>query len=351
MELIDRVTAIVEEVRNDFAPDPRRTVFEVTVSVDPARVSLAGATSEPKAAEALHRRIALLDTGLEVLDAVQRLPCLPDGAPAHAIVTSAAAPMLSGPLVSDANVSQVLMGHRLLVLRHVGRWLHCRSTDGYIGWVHRGYVRQVDESEAREWELGAGGEACFSLGAQVRDEHEEVIARLPWGCRFVRREGEALLPNGLRGRLEGEWVPLAEQSQRFPPVGEAMIATAALWLGAPYLWGGTTPGGVDCSGLAVAVYRTHGLSLPRDSDQQARVGEEVDPGGDFSRLRPADLLFFAEEPSRITHVVLSLGGSKIIHSSLGNGGVWRNDLQGSLGYETELRSLFVCARRVVPQVK
>jgi len=93
--------------------------------------------------------------------------------------------------------------------------------------------------------------------------------------------------------------------------------------------------------------RLHGVELPRDSDQQADIGAQVDPGPDFGRLRVGDLCFFAEDARRVTHVALSLGGSAIIHSSLGNGGVFRNDLAGSLPYERELRDLFVVARRVL----
>ncbi len=284
MEVINRAAAVVAEVRAELAPDPRLAVFEIEIEWDGDRLVLLGATSEPTAGEVLHRRVALLEEVGEVLDAVHRLP-LPGGTPMHALVSSATAPMLAAPLVSGPSVSHTLLGHRLLVLREHGRWLHCRSEDGYLGWVHRGYVRRMDESEVRSWELGAGGEACFSLGAEVRRGDGEVVGRLPWGCRFLRRGEEALLPNGLAGTLSGDWVALPEKQRRFPPLREEVVATAGRWLGAPYLWGGTIPAGVDCSGLAQASYRTYGVLLPRDSDQQARIGEAVDPGHDFSRLR------------------------------------------------------------------
>jgi cell wall-associated NlpC family hydrolase len=70
---------------------------------------------------------------------------------------------------------------------------------------------------------------------------------------------------------------------------------------------------------------------------------------DFSRLRPADLLFFAEnDERRISHVAISLGGSSIIHSALSNGAVACNDLAGTLDLEKRLREIFVRARRILP---
>jgi gamma-D-glutamyl-L-lysine dipeptidyl-peptidase len=255
-------------------------------------------------------------------------------------------PLLAGPLISETHVSQAVLGRRMTILRRQGRWLQCRSDDGYLGWVHRGYVREMSESDARGWEMGVGGEACLSLGADVYDEGGEVVARLPWGARVVRRpDGSVHLPDGTGGHPTGTLLPLSERAQRFRPTGAQMADTAAQWLGAPYLWGGVTQAGVDCSGFVQAVFHLHGISLPRDSDQQARAGEPVEPDERYSNLRPGDLLFFAETPRRISHVTLSLGGSRIIHSSLGNGGVRRNDLLGPLPYERELRDIFVCARR------
>lgn len=349
MDGMERIAQIVRAVRDEYAPDPRLAVFEVEVSTDEHLVSLLGATSEPTAAEALHRRIALLDLAREVEDRIARLPDPAERRTSHALVTASVAPMLSDSVVSGIHVSQALLGHRLLVLRERGRWLQCRSADGYLGWIHRGYLHRVEETEARQWEMAADGAACLSLEAEVRGEGGEVLARLPWGARFaLGHDGRAYLPDGSAGAVAGEWVALAEQEGRFPQRGEAVVATAARWIGAPYLWGGITRAGVDCSGLVQAAYRTHGVDLPRDSDQQAATGAEVDPGDDFSRLRPGDLLFFAEDPGRVTHVTMSAGGSRIVHSSLGNGGVRRNDLNGSLAFERELRELFVCARRILP---
>jgi cell wall-associated NlpC family hydrolase len=157
------------------------------------------------------------------------------------------------------------------------------------------------------------------------------------------------LPDGRRGRLaNGELVPVDRLFDRFPPRGESVVRTAQRWLGSPYLWGGVAFGGVDCSGLAQAVFWMHGIALPRDSDLQARVGSQVDVGENFSGLMAGDLLFFSENADRITHVAISMGGGAMIHSSLTNGGVELNDLRGNREFEAKLRSIYSHAQRVLP---
>lgn len=348
MALIDRLEVTIGSVRLEFAPDPREAIFEVEVIEDDAAISVVGVTSEPAAAESLQRRVGRIDADRPVTVEVVRLPP-PELDHPHALCSSATAPMLAGPFVSDPQVSQTVLGHRLLVFREHSRWLQCRSADGYFGWIHRGYLQRRSEVEARSWEAGADGELCTSLGARVVGEGGDVLARLPWGARVVRLDdGRVRLPDGVEAWVEGELVPETQRPLRFPLVGERVVETAARWHGAPYVWGGVTRAGVDCSGLVQVVYRTHGLQLPRDSDQQARVGEEVEPGDGFEGLLPGDLLYFAEEGTRVSHVALSLGGSGIIHASIGNGGVGTNDLSADSGFERELRRLFICARRVIP---
>ncbi len=346
---LDDAAALVEAVRAELAPDPRLAVFEVEVEArGPGELALVGATSEPEAAEALRMRVAHLDGWREVVDEIRRLPEASPDELVHAVVSAAVAPMLAGPMVTGTQVSQAVLGNRLIVLRDQGRWLQCKSSDGYIGWVHAGYLKLLDEEDARAWETGTGGDPWLSLGAEVRTDGGEVLVRLPWGARVVREGADAVrLPDGRVGRPHGELVPAAVRPIAFPAEGAALCETAARWLGAPYLWGGVTLGGVDCSGFVQAVYRTHGKTIPRDSDQQSRFGQAIDPGEGFRDLRPGDLAFFAEEPGRCSHVVMSTGGPEIIHASLGNGGVARNDLMGRRSYERELRRLFCIARRVV----
>lgn len=348
MDVIDRVREIVDGVRAELEIDPRTSVFDVDAVEEEREIVIVGATSEPAAEEMLQRRIGSLDLDLPVRVEIARLPH-PDGGLAHALVTASLAPMLSGPFPSDAPISQVVLGQRLLVLRDYGGWLHCRSPDGYLGWVNAGYLRRVDEIEARNWEGGEGGERALSLGGRVVDVAGATLRRLPWGARVtLLRDGRVRLPDGSVGRAIGAIVPETERARRYPRSGREVVATAEMWMGVPYVWGGITRAGTDCSGLAQVVMRTHGVELPRDSDLQERVGQEVMPGREFSGLRPGDLLYFAAGGGRVSHVAISSGGPRLIHAAVTNGGVARNDLTGPLDFERELRSAFLSARRVLP---
>jgi gamma-D-glutamyl-L-lysine dipeptidyl-peptidase len=338
----------LEQVRARHAPDPRTAVFEVEAILEGSTLTLTGVTSEAEAARELHRAVASIPGGLRVVDRLRLLPEADADECVHALVTASVGPMMSAPAVQSTQVSQAVLGTRLIVLRRDGRWMQCRGGDGYIGWIHAGYLALTDEATAREWETGSGGEPWLALGAEVLDGCGEVLARLPWHARVVRDgNGRVRLPDGRTGEVRGDLVPLGARRLAFPDDGAAIVASAVRWMGAPYLWGGITPWGVDCSGFVQALYRMHGVVLPRDSDQQSRAGAEVDAGEAFDRLLPGDLLFFSEEPGRCTHVALSTGGSGIVHASLGNGGVARNDMAGPRHYEGELRRCFRRAGRIL----
>jgi cell wall-associated NlpC family hydrolase len=131
------------------------------------------------------------------------------------------------------------------------------------------------------------------------------------------------------GSTEGDWlaVQLADGRTGFvrasdlekPPSTrravsrDRLVATGMRFVGIPYLWGGSTPRGFDCSGLVQRIYRLQGVVLPRDSDQQARIGA-LKSVGSLDDLAPGDLLFFGRAAQRITHVAMVLPDRLFLHA-------------------------------------
>lgn len=264
-------------------------------------------------------------------------------------------------------VTQMVMGEEALVLGAREPWLQVRLADGYVGWVHRGSVlcTEIPDLEAFESELearrpAAGGWIVVTLGARAREAPDPAsapVADLVQGARIRVEEtrDDAIrvrLPDDVRGWLDRDAaIPAERLGDRFPAEGSSILEHAARFLGLPYLWGGTSEKGFDCSGLVQRIYGLHGVPLPRDSDRQVRAGRPVDPGARWEAVEDGDLAFFAEPPAeRATHVGILASGGRMIHASTSRNGVAWDDLRpGSrspLG--ARLAEWLIAVRRVLP---
>jgi hypothetical protein len=340
---------MIESVRQQFVPDVRSGVFDVVAEQSGGNVVLRGQSTNPEAITELVSQ--LRGQGVTALDEVLRLPDPTLGDSRFALVRSAVTPVYAEPRLPAPQISQLVLGMRVeLLARSADNWFRIRGEDGYIGWVYGGYLQTGDDEWAFAWERGSSGEPVVSLGAELVDSEGRVLTRLPWGARLSRHSGALHLPDGRSGIVgDGDVIDVDRLSDWFPLRGESVARTARRWVGAPYLWGGVTVNGVDCSGFTQAVMWMHGIALPRDSDLQARTGTGVALELDLAEIRPGDLLFFAEPGARVSHVAISLGGPLIIHSALGNGGVHINDLNGDLPFEQRLAAMLVSARRMLAE--
>ena len=120
-------------------------------------------------------------------------------------------------------------------------------------------------------------------------------------------------PDGRSGYIQSQHIGNTSITIQSPDqLRHLIIKTARNMMGFPYLWGGNSSKGNDCSGFTQSAFRANGIDLPRDSRQQALVGEQVIPDEKFSNILAGDLLFFGAK-DRVTHVGISVGGAEFIH--------------------------------------
>jgi len=327
---MDRVERAVDDIRRKWVPDGRLGVFEVSLLPK----GVAGVTSSRDARDAL-RRLA----GEQEL--VEQVRLLPDETvtDAAAIVTAALAPLLGAPQVSAPRVSEALHGESLDVLERRDDWLRVRAPDGYVAWTHAGYVATGATDWADDWRERA---TARSLSADIVTTYSR--RRLPTGARVALRRGVVELADGQEGAVAGGYVR-REQELRAEARHLALPELALKWFsGAPYLWGGRTEWGIDCSGLAQAVYAARGIRLPRDSDQQFVEGKEIAIASDGTGYEAGDLLFFAER-GRVSHVALWSGAGHVVHAALSRGGVASDRLFGDEPRMVRMRENLVGVRR------
>ncbi|HKE90823.1 MAG TPA: SH3 domain-containing C40 family peptidase [Gemmatimonadales bacterium] len=332
--MTEQLIRALGELQRKWVPDRRIGVFDV--ALQEGRIE--GSTTS-REAQAEVRRIGSA-AGLEV--AVTLLPNATVDSGDVAVVTAALAPLLERPAVRAPRVNEAVQGEPLTLLERKDDWLRVRGGDGYVAWIHSGYVRVG----LTDWFEGWLRQATIrSLGCELEYQGERV--RLPIGARLAPlREGSGV--ETADGRLARVVAGVVRSESELHAEARLMaIPQLALrWFGgAPYLWGGRTEWGVDCSGLVQAVYAARGLALPRDSDQQAASGEPVALSGSGAGYAVGDLLFFAER-ERISHVALWAGSGRIVHSTLSRGGVVSEDLFADQARLKTLREQLVVVRRV-----
>ncbi len=264
----------------------------------------------------------------------------------HSIVFAAAAPVRAEPSHRAERVTEWLCGEVIAILERAEGWLLGRGPDEYEGWVTESAALAGKPSEIDAWRRDA---TLWSLGTELQGDLPRAANRLPWGARARPASGgRVALPDGTIAvpRDPDRLVPEEDRAERFPATGDAILHTALEWSGAPYMWGGRTRAGVDCSGLVQAVYGLHGCPLPRDSDQQREVGADLAVGpGTWGDLEPGDLLFFAPEGRGISHVAICVGGGGILHAAASNGRVAVNDLGSDEHLARLLRGSMVAGTR------
>ena len=238
------------------------------------------------------------------------------GLPEWMLVVSAVADVRREPRHQSELVSEAIHGDAVTPLRAENEWTLVRMDDGYIGWIRDWHLKTWTTVEADAFAAGATHRIKSNHGVVFESPGGSPLSELVAGTRLM--VGERSTRGLVAVRLADDRTGFVARSSLEPlrkrrPTPERLAETGRRFIGIPYLWGGTTPNGFDCSGLIQRVYRLNGVLLPRDSDQQARFGVEKVISGP-ENVTPGDLLFFGRSRDSITHVGLVLPDRTFLHS-------------------------------------
>jgi cell wall-associated NlpC family hydrolase len=291
----------------------RRTCYTHVAALAPDGATIEVDCSDPGLADELRRELAARDASARLR--VRSLPLA--GMPERMLVVSGVADVRRDPSHASELVSQAVLGDLVEPLKTEGEWVLARMDDGYIGWIRDWHLRA--------WSLAKRDSFAARAAHRVGANHATIhcapsadslpVAQLVVGtpvaaARAVRGWLSVELPDGRTGFARRADVEKTPHGRATPA---RLARTGRRFLGVPYLWGGTTPAGFDCSGLIQRIFRLHGILLPRDSDMQARWGVERIVDGP-SGIAPGDLLFFGRTAEAITHVALVLPDGTFLHS-------------------------------------
>jgi len=223
----------------------------------------------------------------------------------YGIANLAIAPLRAQPKHASEQVSQLLFGETFEIMERHENWLRVITAfDGYEGWLNELQFASIGaETYGRLSQIKVVTTRTFTtrtFATAALKEADNSIIYLPFG---------STLPFFENGKIK-----VGDDAFTVDTQGDVdtMLEIAYSFINTPYLWGGRTHFGIDCSGFAQAVMRTQGVNLRRDAWQQAEQGQIVDF---LQSATLGDLAFFDNDEGRITHVGIMLNNEMIIHAS------------------------------------
>jgi gamma-D-glutamyl-L-lysine dipeptidyl-peptidase len=210
-------------------------------------------------------------------------------------------PLRSGPSHKSEMLSQIVFGEKYIVKGEAGKWLKIETLfDKYSGWIDSDHLQHCND----------------------KDNDKGFVINKPLPCfkkdktKLILEPGSEIYNPDFKSKTftAGDNIFKAAQefNKNYITINESITDTAMRFINSPYIWGGRIPSGIDCSGLTQLVYKLHGISIPRDSGQQAEIGETINL---LYESQPGDLVFFDNERGTITHVGMIFSEGLVIHAS------------------------------------
>ncbi len=351
--ITDNFEIEIDSVGSVWIPDKREGIFEANLYPSGADLVLKGETSAPEAKEAV---ISLLKSrGVAFTDSLIVLPDKIAIEEPWGLVNVSVCNLRSSASYGAELVSQALMGTPVRILKKDGGWLLIQCPDSYLGWVDSDAIVSFTETEHNTWKYSKRAFYSKKTGDIFADQISgKIISDIVAGC-IVEITGDmkgfhrVRLPDGRTGFVQKDECVLLDDlktDKYLKP--ENLLSTSVSFMGIPYLWGGTSAKGFDCSGFVKTIYFLNGIILARDASLQFRNGIEIGKASYPDSLKTGDLLFFGsirEGIPRATHVGMYTGDGEFIHAS---GMVRVNSLDSTrANFSSYRKNSFLGVRRVI----
>ncbi|MFA3781804.1 NlpC/P60 family protein [Melioribacteraceae bacterium 4301-Me] len=350
------INDIIKKVKSTYAPDKRTAVFEITATDSGGVYVLSGETNLTEAKNELIDNLNKLNISFE--DKINLLPSKLLGENTYGIINLSVANIRTAPSHSAELATQALLGTPVKILKKDDGFYLVQTPDYYISWIDDGGLILMNKKEINEWieQPKIIFTSEFGFAYKEPNVNSEHVSDLVAGNILINL-GEkddfyyVEFPDHRTAYIEKEkCFPLDDWLSKAEPTEANIISTAKRFLGIPYLWGGTSAKGMDCSGFTKTVYFLNGVVLQRDASQQVNTGTLVDTENGFENLRPGDLLFFGEKEKgdkkeKVTHVAIYIGNYEYIHAS---GRVMINSFEkDSANFSSYRLNHFIRAKRII----
>jgi hypothetical protein len=357
---MEKVNSVVQTVKEKFVPDKRTAVFNLESIESENKLTIKGETNIADAKSEFIRLMKESDLNFE--DQIEMLPSEKLGEKKFGVINLSVANIRSKPDHHEELATQSILGTPIKILKkgEDGYYL-VQTPDNYISWLDDDGFTFMTKDQLSEWisspKIIFTKEYGFSYSEA--DMNSQTVSDLVAGnlLKILGEDSDFYLVNYPDGRVayikKDEAKLFNDWYNGLNPNGETILKTAYRFMGIPYLWGGTSTKGMDCSGFTKTVYYLNGIVLQRDASQQVNNGELVDTKDGWQNLQPGDLLFFGRKADenrkeRITHVAIYIGDGDFIHAA---GRVKINSFNPEKSYYSDYRkSGFIRAKRILTSV-
>lgn len=361
--IVKRINQLSSQVQKKYAPDRRTEFYELKLDkAEPLSYTLQ--VSNPDAVKEFKTLLKSENISAQVKEEV--LPSQDLGEAIYGVSNLSVINTRYSPSHSAEMATQATLGTPVKILKKERGHYFVRTPDNYLSWTETRGIIPMTKSDFEKWQsskklvytdlfgfaYSEASESSLPISDLVAGNILQVLEEANGFYKVSFPDKRIAYISAKKAQLYDQWKLQAN------PSAEQILKTARNFLGIPYLWGGTSVKGMDCSGFTKTSYLLHGIVLPRDASQQALVGDVVDILENDSlsipkalkNLKPGDHLFFAADKrtKRVTHTAIYIGNGEFIHAA---GLVRINSMiSGTKNYDDFQSRTLVSARRMLTAI-